>query len=274
MATITNQATIQYNTTGSSTVLNAVSNITSTEVITTLALSKTPLSTAYTPGDTVSYSVYLTNNSGSELSNLTFSDDMGGSLTPLSYVDNSALAYVNGVLADVSVSANTVFSITDTVAAGATVILVYSARTSQTESQTITNTVTATAQNAAATLTESATSTITQSPFSYVNVYKQASQASVTQGSLLTYTLTLQNTGTAAAQNVVITDKLPDNFTVTAVAVTQGGTTVNYTASDYTIDTSTNTITLPTGSTKTISVPAATTSGPGISTVTITGSIA
>lgn len=273
MASITNQATITYNTQGSSAQNQTASNIISTEVISTLNLTKTPLTTSYTPGETVSYSVYMTNNSNFALTNLTFTDDMGGSSLPLSYISQSVLGYVNGILTDVTVSDNTVFSISDTIPAGATVILVYSMRTSATATQFVTNTITVSAKANNATLSENASATITALPYSSVNVYKQADKTSVMQGGELTYTLTLQNTGNADATNIVVTDKLPDNFTVGAVSVTQQNTTVNYTSSDYTIDAQTNTITLPSGSTKTISVLAATSAGPGLTTITISGNI-
>lgn len=272
MAAITNQASIVYNTLGSQTKQNAVSNITSTDITAPLSLTKTALNSSYTPEDTVAYSVYLTNSSGSAITSLTFTDDMGGAAKPLSYVANSAYAYVGGVLSSVAVNGNTTFTVATVVPAGETVILLYSARTSATTEKSITNTVTALATAGETQLSETASETITEAPYSLVSIYKQADRSSVSQGQNLTYTLTLQNSGTQTAENITVTDKLPDNFTVSAVSVTQNGITTSYEPADYTIDQTTNTITLPTG-TKTITIPGAVNGDPGTAVVTITGTI-
>ena len=69
-------------------------------------------------------------------------------------------------------------------------------------------------------------------------------------------------------------DTLPAGFTITGVQSVTNGVTTTYTPADYTLDTATNTLTLPgTGSAVTISVPAATAAGPGVTTIIVSGTV-
>ncbi len=121
---------------------------------------------------------------------------------------------------------------------------------------------------------ETAEATITAANFAELAIYKNASADSIVSGDTLTYTFTILNSGNSAATDVVLTDNLPDEFTITSVTVTSEGVTRAYAASEYDVDTTTNTITLPNATGLAITVPAATAQGPGITTVTITGTVA
>ena len=73
------------------------------------------------------------------------------------------------------------------------------------------------------------------------------------------------------ATNVVLTDVLPEGFTVSSItSVTQGVQTV-YNTADYTIDGTTNTLTVSTNPDKQISIPASNGVVSGVTVVTITG---
>ena len=71
MASFTNMATLSYN--GSQ--IN--SNVVTGELQDALTVTKTAVSGSYQPGDTVTYVVTLT-NTGTALTGLTLTDDLGG----------------------------------------------------------------------------------------------------------------------------------------------------------------------------------------------------
>ena len=89
MAIFTNQATLSYNNTVTT------SNITTGELLEVLSVTKTPLAATYTTGDTAVYVVTLANSGPTALTGLTVTDDLGGydfdgtTLTPLDYVAGS-----------------------------------------------------------------------------------------------------------------------------------------------------------------------------------------
>ena len=93
MASFTNMATLSYN--GSQ--IN--SNVVTGELQDALTVTKTAVSGSYRPGDTVTYVVTLT-NTGTALTGLTLTDDLGGSTVaagtvyPLAYVLGSVLNQV------------------------------------------------------------------------------------------------------------------------------------------------------------------------------------
>ena len=81
------------------------------------------------------------------------------------------------------------------------------------------------------------------------------------------------NTGSEAAENINFTDALPEQFNVTSVSYTVDGTETPIADTDYTIE-APNTLIIPAdGSTLEIDIPAATEEGPGITTITVTGTI-
>ena len=151
MAIFSNQATLTYN--GSST----NSNIAYGEILDVLAVTKTAVEGSYTSGSTVTYAVALRNTGSSTLSGLTVTDNLGGytfngtTVYPLTYVDGSALLYVNGVVQPaptVTAGPPLVFS-GITIPAGGNAIVIYEATVTAyaplAASDTITNTATITA---------------------------------------------------------------------------------------------------------------------------------
>ena len=98
MATFTNQATLSYQ--GGQT----SSNITTGQLLESLAVTKTAVNGTYVPGGTVTYAVSLRNTGTTDLVGVTLTDDLGAyafgerTLTPLRYEEGSALLYVNGAV--------------------------------------------------------------------------------------------------------------------------------------------------------------------------------
>lgn len=281
MATnLPNRAQITYN--SGPTILSNQTNTTLIDQY-TMVLTKTALTDTISCRNNISYIVRIDNTGQGVLYNPTVTDNLGGiieTITPLSYVEGSANYYVNGdsVVGTTTVGESDVtFSIATPLQSGDNLIIVYTVSNDAGIIGDITNTATATANSSSATgpiITETATATVTVESCPNVSIFKSADKDVVTSGDTLTYTFTLINTGLVPAEGISFVDALPPEFTVTNVSYRVNGVTTPIAATDYTI-TAPNTITIPDQrSTLTLTVPAATTDGPGILTITITGTVA
>lgn len=261
----------------------ATSNTTNTTLLDqyTMTVTKDAVNTTVRPGGDAVYVVRVDNNGSGTLYNVTVTDDLGtpGATDPLTYVAGTARFYINGteVMGTVTINAtNVAFSIQTPLQPGDNLIIFYAAQLNEAETDPVTNTVTATANTGSCTgdvITATDCETINPECFASVTIFKAADQDTVVSGDTLTYTLTLMNTGNEAATDINFVDALPEEFTVTSVFVTQNGTTTPISADDYTI-TPPNTLTIPAaGSSLEITVPAADGDGPGVTIITVTGTI-
>lgn len=276
-----NIAQITYSYNGNSDTV--LSNQTNTTLIDeyTVSLTKTPVSDEVRAGDNAAYVLTMRNTGSGALYNPTITDDLGaaGAASPLTYAEGSALFYINGAPSTGTAATGengVVFTSAAILQPNDILTVVYRAATRETQAAAITNTATATANSGSATgaaINAAATATITPQAFANVSVFKSADKSSVISGDTLTYTFTLLNTGGEAAENIRLVDALPSEFTVNSVSYEVNGTTTQIPASDYAI-TAPNTLTVPTQtSTLTIGVPAATETGPGVTTITVTGTV-
>lgn len=280
-----NRAQITY--TSGTSQNTAISNQTNTTLVDqyTMLLTKDVLDNVVRLGDTATYVLRLTNTGAGALYNPTITDNLGsvlGADTPLSYVADSAVFYLNGTPVGGTAQITTA-GVTFTAAAvlqpGDNLIIVYSAQTVAESAGQITNTAGAQANSGTpegAVITAAATQTITTESVEapQLSIFKSADKDSVVSGDTLTYTFTILNTGSLPAESVNFTDVLPPEFTVTSVTLTQNGTTTTLLPTDYAIEPQ-NTLVIPAaGSLVVINVPAATAEGPGVSVITVTGTIA
>ena len=283
MAQFTNQAQLTYN----NTVTN--SNIAVGEIVGVLTASKTPVTSTYTQGDSITYVLNLVNTGSAALTGLTVTDDLGAydlggnTIYPLTYTDGSIKYFINGVLQ----SAPTVNSDTGLIISGINVpadsnaTIVYEATVNQyaplTEGGEITNT--ATVSGGGITPIE-ASATVTTESGPLLTITKAISPIPVAENGTVTYTFTIQNIGNTeavATANVALTDVfdpiLSDvSASFNGVAWTEG--------TEYTYDDTTGTFASTPGA---ITVPAATytqdpVSGvwqvtPGSVTLVITGTV-
>lgn len=287
MSTIlTNQANVAYNSGGQTN--TAGSNTTVTTLLDQYGLTatKTALTSQYRPGENIPYQVLITNNGQGPVYNVTVSDNLGGQTTPppLTYVSGSGSLYQNGASTPVTpqqTSSGLSFTLPNPLAPGESVLLSYVAqvRSDWNENTSpITNTAAVSGNGGSTTgpvvnVTPSPTATITPEDYADLSLCKQADKDTVVSGDTLTYTMTLTNTGNSPAQNVVLTDTLPQGFQVNQVSLVQNGVTTVVPPSDYTIS-SNNTITLPnSGATTTITVPAASDGVPGVTKVIVSGTV-
>lgn len=282
MATFYNQATLSYR--GGS----VNSNIVTAELVEALTVTKTSLLENYGSGERMTYVIGIVNSSDAPISTLTLTDDLGAypfgtdTVYPLSYVNGSAKAFINGVPAtDPTVTSTEPLTLTGiTVPANGETVVVYSADVTAfappAPDGTIVNTVTINGAGAPVTATE----TITARSGSSLTITKSIEPQSVVGEGPLTYTFVIQNLGNEEAgadENIVVTDVFDPILNITGVTL-DGVTLIEGT--DYTYDELTGTFVTTAGR---ITVPAATyeqdpvtgvyTVIPGSVTLTVTGTI-
>lgn len=213
MAVFTNFATLSYK--GGTRNSNTVTG----EIMETVSVQKTAVSTGYGAGDTLSYAVSLVNAGPADVSGLTVTDDLGAyeldgtTLYPLSYVDGTARLIVNGALQPaptVTAGPPLVFSGIN-IPAGGSAVLVYEADVTGyaplAPDSEITNTVTVTGGGVSVPLTASATVESLDSAELFIS--KALSPCVVPANGEITYSFELTNTGNTeagAADEVVVSD--------------------------------------------------------------------
>ena len=213
MAVFTNFATLSYK--GGTRNSNSVTG----EIMETVSVQKTAVSTGYGAGDTLSYAVSLVNSGPADVSGLTVTDDLGAyaldgvTLYPLSYVGGTARLIVNGALQPapaVTAGPPLAFSGID-IPAGGSAVLVYEADVTGyaplAPDSEITNTVTVTGGGVSVPLTASATVESLDSADLFIS--KALSPCVVPANGEITYSFELTNTGNTeagAADEVVVSD--------------------------------------------------------------------
>lgn len=284
MAIFTNQATLSYNNT------TTTSNIVTGEIVEVLSAAKNALNEEYRFGDTVTYVISIVNTGSAAFNNLTISDDLGaytiGGLTrtPLTYVDGSLAYYANGILqTGATAVAGPPLVITGiNVPAGGNAVVIYEARVNEfaplASDSVIVNE--ATISGAGLTTPIEVSDTITIADAAQLSITKSLTPETVTENGQLTYTFTIQNTGNTpavATDDVTVTDlfnPILDNITVAlnGTVLTEGP--------QYAYDEATGLFQTVAG---VITVPAATytqdpTTGqwnivPGVTVLTVTGTV-
>ena len=283
MAVFTNFATLSYK--GGTRNSNTVTG----EIMETVSVQKTAVSTGYGAGDTLSYAVSLVNAGPADVSGLTVTDDLGAyelngtALYPLSYVDGTARLIVNGALQPaptVTAGPPLVFSGIN-IPAGGSAVLVYEADVTGyaplAPDSEITNTVTVTGGGVSVPLTASATVESLDSAELFIS--KALSPCVVPANGEITYSFELTNTGNTeagAADEVVVRDDFDPILTNIAVSFNGAAWTR---AVQYSYDETTGAFATLPGQ---ITVPAASytqnadgtwTVEPGTATLTVSGTI-
>ena len=282
MAVFTNFATLSYK--GGTRNSNTVTG----EIMETVSVQKTAISTGYGAGDTLSYAVSLVNSGPADVSGLTVTDDLGAyeldgtMLYPLSYVDGTARLIVNGALQPApTVTAGPPLAFTGIdIPAGGSAVLVYEADVTGyaplAPDSEITNTVTVTG-GMSVPLTASATVESLDSADLFIS--KALSPCVVPANGEITYSFELTNTGNTeagAADEVVVSDDFDPILTNISVSFNGAAWTR---AVQYSYDETTGAFATLPGQ---ITVPAASytqnadgtwTVEPGTATLTVSGTI-
>lgn len=283
MASFFNQATLSYN----GNLIN--SNVTTGEIVQTLSATKTAVTSTYGAEDTVTYVVNIVNSGAIPFTGLTLTDNLGayplgtGTVTPLTYKTDSIRYFINGALqAAPTVADESPLTVTGiSVPADSNASIVYETTVNSfaplAADAEITNTATITGGSLNTPVTAEETISVEESP--NLSVFKTLSPTSVTENGIVTYTITIQNTGNtaaAASPNLYITDTF--NPPLSNVSVTLNGAPLS--VPSYTYNEATGVFTT---AANVISVPAATysqdpTTGvwsvtPGTAVITVTGTI-
>jgi len=265
MAILNNQANVTYTYTGARAPETRSSNVANTTLIEdySFVVSKQSLQTGFIPGENITYNITVTNDGANPLTNFTLTDNLGltTGTTPLTYLLSSARLISNDVISSISptVVNPLTFAVPLTLGVGETFNIIYVAEVNETISQDIESiinsvTVTATDTTGANTYTETTSLTLSRVNDANLVIIKQSNQSVINSGDNLDYTITVSNQGSLAATDVIITDNLPDGLTVTGISISQNGTTYNYSPSEYDINTTTNTLTLPNATGRPISI--------------------
>lgn len=278
MATFFNQATLSYG----DNVTN--SNVTTGEIVSGIALTKTAVSANYGDGDGITYVITLVNATATDRTGVSVSDNLGvytlgtTSLVPLTYVDGSVLYYQNGVLQPApSVTAGTELTISGiTVPAGGNATIVYEATTNSfaplAAGSEIINTVTSGE--------ETATATVGVREEAALTIAKAICPAVVSDNGEITYTFVIQNSGNLAAdtaENVTVTDTFSpalNNITVTLDGATLAeGTGYTYNEATGEFATIVGVITVPAATYVQNPTTGVITTTPGVAVLTVKGTV-
>ena len=300
-----NHATLSYN----DIVIN--SNTVQGNLNASLSITKDAVHNSYRHGDMITYALNFVNNGSSDANNLHLYDDLGAydfnadSLVPLDYVDGSVKYYVNGMQQDApDTDAGAPLHIRNIrVPAGGNASLLYTVRVNHfaplNEGSVLTNTATLDRNGGNAmqtrggngghhprkcddrtTLPISALEEIHPETSPLLTITKSLCPKEVSPCEPLTYTLTIENTGTnaiTAADNVVVSDTFDPILDISSV--TFNGADWDAPA-NYSYDENTGLFTTVAGQ---VTVPAATYAQdsetgewritPGVSTIEITGTL-
>ncbi len=284
MAIFSNQATLTYN--GNTT----NSNIAYGEILDVLTANKTSIEGSYTVGGLVTYVVTMRNTGNSSLNNLSVSDDLGGynfngaTLYPLTYEANSATLFIDGILQpDPTVNAGPPLTISGiSLPGGSDAVLIYQARANQyappATDGTINNTATITGDCLNPPVVATETVNATEAPF--LTISKSITPSQVVDNDRVTYTFVIQNSGNqavVATDNAAISDVFDPILTalivnLDGVAWTEG-VQYNYNEATGLFTTVPGQITVPAATYTQDPVTGAYSFTPGITTLTVTGTI-
>lgn len=284
MASFYNQATLSYN--GNTT----TSNITTGELLEVLSATKTALRSTYTANEKVTYIISIVNSGNTAFTGLTVTDNLGAvtdgddTRYPLTFVDNSVRYYINGVIVSApAVTSKAPLTLTGiNIPAGGNAVIIYQAAVNQYAPLSTGSSIVNTATISGGGLTNDidVSESIAVDNTAMLTISKSLSPTTVTENGQITYTFIIQNLGNTAAtaaDNVTITDTFNPVLDPIAVAFNGTAWTEN---THYTYNSQTGAFATVPGQ---ITVPAATfskdpatgawTVNPGVSTLTVTGTV-
>ena len=258
--TITNEAEVEYQFDGSSETMTAQSNVNSIILQdgSLLGLSKTASPTTFLAGDIITYTLVITNNSGSFLNGVRIIDNLGGG--NLAYVSGSGRLTTSSQSYPVNPIATNPLTFTlQQLGVGATMTLTYRAQVIFNLPSSVTsivNNVNGIGYTSTGTITGSTSTTIQKKNSVDLSIVKSASEESVQSNESFSYFLTLNNNNSVSATAISVIDQLPSNFLLTEVRLRIGSGPNNVlSATDYILSSS-NLFSLPSGSGPDVTVPA------------------
>lgn len=268
-STITNEATATYQFDGSpeTSVITSNQNVVTLLTASGLVISKTGTPTSFVAGDIITYTVDITNNTGSFLNGVRIIDDLGGGR--LAYVVGSGSLTVGILTYPVSpVATNPLTFTLQQLNVGQSMRLTYKSQVVfnlPPSVDSITNTVRAIGYTSTGTIEGVDSFIIQKKTDGDVSITKTASVLEVYPNESFDYFLSIRNNSETGIRVLSVTDRLPSNFVISQITLeTIGGTTI-LSPEDYTLS-SGNILTVPSAIGPLILVPAG-----GLAEITITG---
>lgn len=257
---INNSASTTYTFNGSPTVYAATSNVLpiNFENSTGLIITKTPSISEFSIGDIITYSVNITNSTGSYLNGVRIIDNLGNG--NLAYVISSARLTYNGQTYPVSpVATNPLTFTLQQLPNGASMTLTYRAQVVfnlPSSVNSITNSISGIGYTSNGTVSGFANATIQKKNSLDFSINKTADSTSVFPKEIFRYYITLENNTDNEANINSVTDNMPDEFTLLSVIIKTGtNPEIDLAPSDYTV-TNGNLLTIPSATGPAITVPA------------------
>ena len=174
--------------------------------VSNVTLTKTASNSSPNVGQQYSYTVTANNSGAAAANNVTVTDNIPAGLTFNSYTASQGTYN----------SATGIWNV-GTITSGANAVLtLYVTPTASVAGTTVINSATIPGQIATATVA------VPKTPVSNVTLTKTASNSSPNVGQQYSYTVTANNSGAAAANNVTVTDNIPAGLTFNSYTASQG----------------------------------------------------
>lgn len=267
METISNQASVSYSYEGSTQTYTNNSNIVNSSMREeyNISVAKTSTVSCFRAGDTITYMVVVKNEGCNCLGRYRIVDVIENS-EYLTYISGSARLFINGSMQTINPTDLDLltFEFEGRLNRDSELILQYNVRVSPSIPADIENLVNRADVRAYPCdcnddsenyVEGSSELTIPKCEFAELLITKSVSNDNFCCGEELDYFITLTNTGTIDATNIIVTDNLPQNFTLIDIESENNGVRYKYDASEYDL-TDDNLLTLPNETGTAIYVPA------------------
>lgn len=257
--TINNEATTSYQFVGSSNTGSVTSNNVKVVLLDNqgLNVTKTATPTTFTPGEIITYTITISNSTGSFLSGVRVIDNLG--MGNLAYVVGSGSVTSTTTYAVSPVATNPLTFTLQQLNVGQSMTLTYRAQVIFNLPQsvsTITNTVRAIGYTSTGTVEGFSSSTIVRESVSAISSTKSSSDTEILPRQPFSYYIRLANGTEINATATETVDDLPDNFVLTSVELKIGSNpTQTLNATDYEVS-SGNVLTVPSLTGPIVTVPA------------------
>ncbi len=206
---------------------NTDTEATATQSLIDLAITKTDSADPVTPGETLVYTVVVTNNGPSDATLVRVDDNLPDGIRITSATSTVGTVTIPATAQD-TVAANNDDLVVNVgnLASGATATITVNATVLPGTTGTLTNTATVLTTNTALTETNTTNNTDSEttglSPEVDLRITKTDSIDPAIAGNALTYTIVVTNDGPSTATNVNLSDTLPAGVTFTSVTSSQG----------------------------------------------------
>ncbi len=222
-------------------------NISDTEVTERYSISavKTVTPEYFAPDDRIAFIITITNSGSESLTNVKITDDL--TALSMTYVSGSAVYSINGgvpVSLEEDSGSNVIFTLPVTLDAGDIATVYFLVKTPGEDDIPDTETITNCADITASEISGNVSTNCAVITLRYANIEatKTASSNAINCNGELNYTIRLENTGNIAADSIVVTDQLPEGYSVSRI--TLNGETLTR-GTDYTLTDNLLTITIP-----------------------------